>query len=95
MAARDTMNISLTAELRKFVSSKVGSGRYTSASEVVREALRLLERTEKEHKSALQDVRAQIATGLVQLDRGDTFDGEAVFREIQQLSRARRRRKAG
>jgi putative addiction module CopG family antidote len=37
------MNVSLTPELEKFVSAKVGSGRYNSASEAVREALRLLE----------------------------------------------------
>ena len=36
------MNVSLTPELDKFVSSKVDSGRYTSASEVIREALRQL-----------------------------------------------------
>jgi antitoxin ParD1/3/4 len=36
------MTVSLTPELEKFVSAKVGSGRYNSASEVVREALRLL-----------------------------------------------------
>ena len=42
------MNVSLTPELEKFVSAKVESGRYNSASEVVREALRLLE----EHDSA-------------------------------------------
>ena len=37
------MNVSLTPELEEFVSAKVSSGRYNSASEVVREALRLLE----------------------------------------------------
>ncbi len=37
------MNVSLTPELEKLVADKVGSGRYNSASEVVREALRLLE----------------------------------------------------
>jgi antitoxin ParD1/3/4 len=37
------MNVSLTPELEKFVGTKVESGRYNSASEVVREALRLLE----------------------------------------------------
>jgi antitoxin ParD1/3/4 len=42
------MNVSLTPQLEKFVSAKVESGRYNSASEVVREALRLLE----EHDSA-------------------------------------------
>ena len=42
------MNVSLTPELEKFVAAKVESGRYTSASEVVREALRLLERWYRE-----------------------------------------------
>ena len=37
------MNVSLTPELERFVSAKVEAGRYSSASEVVREALRLLE----------------------------------------------------
>ncbi len=41
------MNVSLTDELGEFVKAKVSSGRYTSASEVVREALRLLEQTEE------------------------------------------------
>ena len=37
------MNVSLTPELEKIVAKRVGSGRYASASEVIREALRLLE----------------------------------------------------
>ena len=41
------MNVSLTPELERFVQEKVRSGRYTSASEVVREALRLLEEHER------------------------------------------------
>jgi antitoxin ParD1/3/4 len=43
---RTTLNVSLTPELDRFVAEKVASGRYQSASEVVRAALRLLERTE-------------------------------------------------
>ena len=41
------MNVSLTPELEQYVSAKVESGRYNSASEVVREALRLLEEHEQ------------------------------------------------
>jgi antitoxin ParD1/3/4 len=41
------MNVSLTPELAAFVTKKVKSRRYTSASEVVREALRLLEEHEQ------------------------------------------------
>jgi antitoxin ParD1/3/4 len=44
---RKTRNVSLTPELEEFVDSKVASGRYRSASEVVRAALRLLEERER------------------------------------------------
>ena len=44
------MNVSLTPELEKFVGAKVKSGRYNSASEVVREALRLLEEHDRERE---------------------------------------------
>ena len=46
MPSKHVKTVSLTAELDDFVSRKVNSGRYRSASEVVREALRLLERQE-------------------------------------------------
>ncbi len=46
------MNVSLPPELEQFVADKVKSGRYNSASEVIREALRLLE--EREQLSHLQ-----------------------------------------
>jgi antitoxin ParD1/3/4 len=49
------MNVSLTAELEKFVSAKVDSGRYSSASEVVREALRLLEEHDQERSVQLAE----------------------------------------
>jgi antitoxin ParD1/3/4 len=77
------MNVSLTPELEKFVSAKVGSGRYNSASEVVREALRLLE----EHDSARAEFNTELGRRLASLDRGETVDPAE--------SRARLRRKSG
>jgi antitoxin ParD1/3/4 len=47
MVIRRTMNVSLAPELERFVAETVASGRYRSASEVVRAALRLLEKEEK------------------------------------------------
>jgi antitoxin ParD1/3/4 len=43
---RTSLNVSLTPELERFIVASVGSGRYQTASEVVRAALRLLERDE-------------------------------------------------
>ncbi|MCL4743656.1 MAG: type II toxin-antitoxin system ParD family antitoxin [Phycisphaerales bacterium] len=48
MPAKDTLNVSLTPELAGFVDSQVRGGQYRSASEVVRAALRLLERDERD-----------------------------------------------
>ena len=46
MPARKTRNVSLTPEIEAFIDGRVASGRYRSASEVVRAALRLLEKDE-------------------------------------------------
>jgi antitoxin ParD1/3/4 len=78
------MNISLTPELESFVDSRVASGRYQSASEVVRAGLRLLEQTESEREAALAEARQKIQSGLDQIQRGEVFDGEAVFDELDQ-----------
>ncbi len=48
MTTRKTMNVSLTPELERSVAERVASGRYRTASEVVRAALRMLEKEEKE-----------------------------------------------
>jgi antitoxin ParD1/3/4 len=92
MAARTTLNISLTPHLERFVSSRVASGRYQSASEVVREGLRLLEDSEAAKQAALQDLREKIAVGLAQARSGELLDGERVFEELEQRRRNRKRR---
>jgi antitoxin ParD1/3/4 len=76
------MNVSLTPELEQFVADKVKSGRYTSASEVVREALRLLEEREELRSLQKQELQKKIAEGLDQLARGEGLPGEAVFAEL-------------
>lgn len=76
------MNVSLTPELEQFVHAKVKSGRYLSASEVVREALRLLEERDRLREMQLQTLREKIAIGIEQSDRGELLDGEEVFQEL-------------
>ena len=57
MRTRKTRNVSLTPELEALVDSKVASGRYRSASEVVRAALRLLDERERRMERGLQTAR--------------------------------------
>ncbi|MGH7931983.1 MAG: type II toxin-antitoxin system ParD family antitoxin [Candidatus Binataceae bacterium] len=71
------MNVSLTRELEKIVAERVSSGRYASASEVIREALRLLE-----ERDQLNQLREEVRLGLEQLDQGRhrPFDDQALNR---------------
>jgi antitoxin ParD1/3/4 len=59
-----TRNVSLTKELDQFVAAKVEEGHYANASEVMRTALRLLEREEQEYEQKMTALRAAIAEGL-------------------------------
>ena len=80
------MNISLTPELEKFVSSEVASGRYHSVSEIVREALRLL----AEHDSAPAVFNEELGRRLKSLDRGEVVDPAATRARLQPKSQQRR-----
>ena len=61
------MNVSLTPELEKLVQEKVASGLYQTASEVVREGLRLLKERDDRQTAALSEA---IQEGLTQLETG-------------------------
>lgn len=59
-----TLNVSLTPHLEAFIHDTVSSGRYQSASEVVRMALRLLEEREQERAATIERLRQEIQKGL-------------------------------
>jgi antitoxin ParD1/3/4 len=59
-----TMNINLTPQLEEMVRQKVSSGLYTSASEVIREALRLMEEQDRIRALKLDRLRQDIQDGL-------------------------------
>ena len=86
------MNVSLTNELEQFVNAKVASGLYTSASEVVREGLRLLRERDERTAAELDEVRRKVADGMDQLRRGKTVDPSQLRTELRERSRARRRK---
>jgi antitoxin ParD1/3/4 len=58
-----TRNVNLTDELDRFVLSKVENGRYENASEVIRAALRTLERDEREFEEKLAALRVAVDEG--------------------------------
>lgn len=84
------MNISLTPELEKLVKHKLESGMYHTASEVVREGLRLLKDRDSFREVQLNELKADLDAGLADLRRGRVveLDAKAIKAE------ARRRRKA-
>jgi len=59
-----TRNVNLTPELDRFVANKVEAGLYSNASEVMRSALRLLEREEREYEEKLAALRAAMERGI-------------------------------
>ena len=89
------MNVNLTPELEKLVHRRVKTGRYNSASEVVREALRLLEDQDRVRAAELAGFRGELERRLASLKRGDGIDGEGFFATLERDENAlRRKRKA-
>ena len=87
------MNVSLTPELERFVGAKVKSGRYNSASEVIREALRLLEEHESTRAAQVAEFNEQLGRRLAALDRREVVDPMASQERLQRKSEQRRRRR--
>ena len=75
-----TMNVNLSPQLEAMVKAKVASGRYTSASEVVREALRLMEQQDQLRVLHLQQLRRDIQDGLAS-EEAEDWNPEAIKAE--------------
>ena len=71
------MNVNLTPQLEELVRAKVDSGMYTSASEVVREALRLMDEQDRLRQARLDELRSDVRKGI---DSGasEPWDAAAV-----------------
>ncbi len=89
------MDISLTSQLEKVVKEKVASGLYNSASEVVGEALRLLDDHDRLRQIKLERLRKDIQDGL---DSGEpaALDLEVIkadARKRRQVAQSKRRKR--
>ena len=85
------MNVSLTSEMEKWVHGKVGSGLYTSASEVVREAIRALHEKETRNSTKLASLRDAVQLGIAAADQGNLLEwDEQVDHDVRAMGRRRR-----
>jgi antitoxin ParD1/3/4 len=89
------MNVNLTPELERLVQTKVQSGRYNSASEVVREALRLMEQKDELRAIQLEQLRGHMDRTLRESAQGQGTDGEQFMQEMLDDLDTRHRPKAG
>jgi antitoxin ParD1/3/4 len=87
------MNVNLTPMLEKLVQDKVEGGSYKSASEVVREALRLLQEKEQIRKLQILESRKKIDASLDSLRRGRGVDGKTFFKALEREESAREGRR--
>ncbi len=79
------MQISLTGQLEKMVKTKVASGMYNDANEVVRESLRFMQMHEEWiYQIKLDHLKSQLQTGIDQLNKGDSVDGRDFFLKLNQ-----------
>ena len=89
------MNVSLGDKWETFVEKKVKSGDYQTASEVLREGLRLLEEKELLKRigvSSLPELEEKLLAGVGGLERGEGIEGEEAFRRLRKGTQGRKSR---
>jgi antitoxin ParD1/3/4 len=91
------MNVSLTAQLEKFVERKVRQGSYQTASEVIRAGLRLLAERDERRSLEMKRLSQEIRVGLDQIAAGEVaeLDMNKIKAEGRKQRAARRLKKVG
>lgn len=89
------MNVSLGMRWEQFVNEKVESGRYQTASEVLRDGLRLLEQREKALRrmspQTKEELEEMLEVAIKELDAGKGIPGDVALKDLRQRAAARRR----
>ena len=84
------MEISVTPDMESFVNAAVQSGRFHSASEVIQEALRLLEEHEKDRATRRDEFNQELRRRLASLERGEYVSPEEARTQLRRRSEDRR-----
>ena len=90
IAIMPTRNVNLTEHLDHFIETGVTSGRFSNASEVVREGLRLLEQRERENQAKIEWLQGAAKEGFDDIERGDFVtlrSGEEIDDFVDQVRR--------
>ena len=85
------MTITLQPEQEQFIQTQLATGRYTNATEVIAEALQLLERR-NHYDRWVEELRNKIDIAAAELDRGEGLDGETAINHLR--ARLHKNRKA-
>ena len=88
------MNVSVTRQQEAYIRSIVKTGRYQSVSEVVRDALRLLQDHDRLRELRLTELRRDIDAGTRQADRGELIEGKRAFQGLRRKAQARTKKGA-
>ena len=81
------MNVSLTPELEQVINNKVESGMYHSASEVVREGLRLLVEQDQLRQLRFEELKREVGRSVAQAEQGDAISAEEVFSNLRERNK--------
>lgn len=82
------LNVSLPDEMKDYIDEKIHGGFYGTASEVVREGIRLLR--ERDRQREVELLRQRISIGFEQSENGQVVSGEEAFARLRERSRRRR-----
>lgn len=89
------MNVSLGTRWEQFVDAKVQTGDFQTASEVLREGLRLLEERDLVKRlsvDSIEELQGKLLAGIKSLDRGQGIEGEEAFKRLQGKIKERKSR---
>ena len=87
------MNLTLSPGMQEFIERKLQAGEYQSAEQVVEAGLAVLQQQESSKDFAPGELEGLIAVGQADIDAGNVYDGEEVFRELEEHSALRRQGK--
>jgi antitoxin ParD1/3/4 len=87
MKSQTNLNVSLTPRFMDMVRRQVRSGRYQSASEVVRDGLRLLEERDRQQEAFWADVRKKVAEAKAEIRAGKGIPGDVARAQMEEYMR--------